>query len=81
MFRCRRRRLLPGEPDANELYPNDRMPTGIAPEESCLELYRRFVKNPNAFVLDGANLEQPKLNVGVRLHGSCQGILDNSGQL
>lgn len=41
-----------GEPDANELYPNDRMPAGIAPDETCLELYRRFRDNPAAFSLE-----------------------------
>jgi type I restriction enzyme M protein len=39
-----------GEPDANELYPNDRMPAGIKPEDTCLELYRRFRKNPKPFL-------------------------------
>jgi hypothetical protein len=41
-----------GEPDANERYPNDRMPTGMQPEETCLELYRRFCKNPEEFALE-----------------------------
>ncbi len=40
-----------GEPDANELYPNDRLPAGITAEETCLELYRRFCKKPAAFAL------------------------------
>ena len=40
-----------GEADANELYPNDQMPTGMKAEETCLELYRRFCKKPKAFVL------------------------------
>lgn len=40
-----------GEPDANELYPNDRMPTGMKPETTCLELYRRFRGDPAAFAL------------------------------
>jgi type I restriction enzyme M protein len=40
-----------GEPDANELYPNDRLPAGVKPQDSCLELYRRFRKNPKAFLL------------------------------
>ena len=39
-----------GEPDANELYPNDRLPAGVKPENTCLELYRRFRKNPKAFL-------------------------------
>jgi type I restriction enzyme M protein len=38
-----------GEPDANELYPNDRLPAGMNAEETCLETYQRFVKNPEAF--------------------------------
>jgi type I restriction enzyme M protein len=41
-----------GEPDANELYPNDRMPAGMNPEDTCLELYRRFRKDPGAFLLE-----------------------------
>lgn len=40
-----------GEPDANELYPNDNLPAGMKPENTCLELYRRFRKNPDAFFL------------------------------
>ncbi len=40
-----------GEPDANELYPNDRRPAGMTEEETCLELYRRFCKKPAAFAL------------------------------
>jgi len=40
-----------GEPDANELYPSDRMPAGMKPEETCLELYRRFRQQPAAFAL------------------------------
>jgi type I restriction enzyme M protein len=41
-----------GEPDANELYPNDRMPAEMKPEDTCLELYRRFCKKPAAFALE-----------------------------
>lgn len=40
-----------GEPDANELYPNANMSAGMKPEDTCLELYRRFCKKPDAFVL------------------------------
>ena len=40
-----------GELDANELYPNDYLPTGMKPEDTCLELYRRFCKSPKAFLL------------------------------
>jgi type I restriction enzyme M protein len=42
-----------GEPDANELYPNDNLPAGLKPEDTCLEVYRRFLGNPQAFVLAG----------------------------
>ncbi|HKZ86560.1 MAG TPA: N-6 DNA methylase [Anaerolineae bacterium] len=37
-----------GEPDYNELYPNDDLPPGVA--KTCLELYREFRRNPEAFV-------------------------------
>lgn len=40
-----------GEPDANELYPNDNMPPGMTAEQTCLELYRRFVQQPRDFML------------------------------
>jgi type I restriction enzyme M protein len=43
-----------GEPDANELYPNEGLPSGMKPEETCLELYRQFRANPKAFILAGA---------------------------
>jgi hypothetical protein len=39
-----------GEPDANELYPNANMPDEMKPEDTCLELYRQFVADPQAFV-------------------------------
>ena len=42
-----------GEVDANELYPNERMPVGMNSEETCLELYPRFRKNPTEFLLAG----------------------------
>ncbi len=35
-----------GEPDTNELYPNAGLPVGMKSTETCLELYRRFRKNP-----------------------------------
>lgn len=38
--------------DANELYPNERMLPGMRPEDTCLEVYRRFCKNPAEFVLE-----------------------------
>jgi type I restriction enzyme M protein len=40
-----------GEPDANELYPNDRLPAGMTADDTCLELYRRFVQDPKASAL------------------------------
>lgn len=40
-----------GEPDLNELYPNDRLPKGI--EKTCLELYREFRKDPSPFFVPG----------------------------
>ena len=39
-----------GEADSNELYPNDNLPTGV--EKTCLDLYREFRENPQAFMLD-----------------------------
>lgn len=42
-----------GELDTNELYPNAIMPATMKPEETCLELYRLFLKQPNAFALTG----------------------------
>lgn len=41
-----------GEPDANELYPNERMPAGMTPRETCLELYRQFREDPTTFRLE-----------------------------
>ena len=38
-----------GEPDQNELFPNDNLPPGIS--KTCLELYQEFRKNPQAFFL------------------------------
>ncbi len=38
-----------GEPDLNELYPNDNKPAGL--EKTCVELYGDFCRNPQAFVL------------------------------
>jgi len=40
-----------GEPDLNELYPNDRIPPGI--EKTCLELYRKFREDPAPFFVEG----------------------------
>lgn len=42
-----------GEPDANELYLNKDMPMGMKAEDTCLELYRRFLADPKAFILVG----------------------------
>lgn len=36
-----------GEEDLNELYPNDRQPTGC--DKTCLEWYREFIADPSAF--------------------------------
>jgi type I restriction enzyme M protein len=38
-----------GEADQNELYPNDNAPPGI--QKTCVELYREFRQNPEAFLL------------------------------
>jgi type I restriction enzyme M protein len=43
-----------GEEDANELYPNSNMPAGMKPEDTCLELYRRFRKAPDSFTSIGS---------------------------
>lgn len=40
-----------GEPDLNELYPNDRVPAGV--EKTCLELYQDFRKDPSPFFVHG----------------------------
>jgi len=40
-----------GEPDLNELFPNDNPPPGI--EKTCLELYQNFRNNPKTFFLPG----------------------------
>lgn len=40
-----------GEPDLNELYPNDRVPAGL--EKTCLELYQDFRKDPTPFFVHG----------------------------
>jgi type I restriction enzyme M protein len=42
-----------GEPDASELYPNDRLPAGLKPEDTCLELFRHFRRDPKAFLTSG----------------------------
>lgn len=41
-----------GDPDQNELYPNDNIPPGI--EKTCLELYQEFRRNPKTFLLTEA---------------------------
>lgn len=38
-----------GEPDDNELYPNDRVPEGI--EKTCLELHQAFRRKPADFLV------------------------------
>jgi len=40
-----------GEPDVNELYPNERQPAGGV--KTCVELYREFRKNPESFFAGG----------------------------
>jgi len=40
-----------GEPDYNELYPNERQPPGGG--KTCVELYREFRKNPESFFVPG----------------------------
>ena len=44
-----------GEPDANELYTNDRIPMGIKSEKTCIEVYRQFRKSPEVLVSGGRN--------------------------
>jgi type I restriction enzyme M protein len=39
-----------GEPDDNELYPNERLPPGVT--KTALELYRDFQKDPHPFFAD-----------------------------
>jgi type I restriction enzyme M protein len=41
-----------GETDANELYPNDYLPTGMSHNITCLETYHRFRTNPMSFALN-----------------------------
>jgi type I restriction enzyme M protein len=38
-----------GEPDSNELYPNDRVPAGI--DKTCWEHYCEFRKNPKPYMM------------------------------
>lgn len=40
-----------GDPDLNELYPNDRLPPGVT--KSCIELYREFREDPAPFFVEG----------------------------
>ncbi len=42
-----------GEPDYNELYPNDNVPPGL--EKTCLELYQEFRNNPNIIFQESAS--------------------------
>lgn len=39
-----------GEPDQNELYPNDNAPSNI--EATCIELYTEFCEDPTRFFID-----------------------------
>ena len=41
-----------GDPDLNELYPNERLPPDV--ERSCLELYCDFREDPAPFFVDGS---------------------------
>ena len=43
-----------GEPDQNELFPNDNQPPGAT--KTCLELYQEFRRNPKAFFIGEAGL-------------------------
>jgi type I restriction enzyme M protein len=43
-----------GEPDQNELFPNDNLPTGVT--KTALEFYREFRRNPEALFLAEAAL-------------------------
>jgi type I restriction enzyme M protein len=40
-----------GEPDVNELYPNERQPVGGV--KTCVELYREFRREPESFFVHG----------------------------
>lgn len=44
-----------GEPDANELYPNANLPAGMKPQDTCLEVYRKFLADPKAFLLENSH--------------------------
>ena len=39
-----------GEADENELYPNNHLPEGT--QETCIEIYRQFCSEPDAFFLE-----------------------------
>ncbi len=45
-----------GELDANELFPNSNMPAGMKQEDTCLEIFQRFRKNPKEFALAGSGV-------------------------
>jgi type I restriction enzyme M protein len=40
-----------GDADQNELIPSDNLPPGV--ENSCLELYQEYQRDPKAFLLAG----------------------------
>jgi type I restriction enzyme M protein len=40
-----------GEPDQNELHPNENKPDGV--EKTCLELYQEFRRTPKPFLESG----------------------------
>jgi type I restriction enzyme M protein len=48
-----------GEPDANELYPNDSLPEGMTADQTCLELYRRFPDEAHALDILRAKRKAP----------------------
>jgi type I restriction enzyme M protein len=39
-----------GEPDSNELYPNDRQPPDC--QKTCVELFREYLRDPESFFID-----------------------------
>ena len=47
-----------GDADANELYPNDRLPPGC--EKTCLELFREFQISNSPFMVSQPDPDRPK---------------------
>jgi type I restriction enzyme M protein len=53
-----------GEPDLNELYPNDRVPNGVS--NTCLECYRDFKMNPETYLMtDSLSARGPLTNLKI----------------